>query len=295
MSEFIKPNVTIGICAHNSEKTIRAALESALQQRYPSESIEIVFVDDGSQDKTLQIVKSYVPKAPINLKVFSSAWKGLGHARNIVINNALGKYIVWLDSDEIFAEDFLLKVVTLMEKNPKAGIITGQLAISREENTILKLDLIPSVVDLSCQTWHQIWKLPGTGGATFRVQAAKEVGGFDTNVTSVGEDTDIALRIRKAGWLILSSDAVFHETHGCLSTWSGVRKRAINQGRRCQFVYRKDPVIFSLYRINPVSSFIVSFKYAILGFKITKLASSFILPFYYTFKMTAWFYGFTKN
>ena len=50
-----KPIVTIGICVKNTEKTILDAINSILEQDYPTDLMEIIFVDDGSEDRTLSI------------------------------------------------------------------------------------------------------------------------------------------------------------------------------------------------------------------------------------------------
>ena len=53
----MKPKVTLGICARNAEKSIALALKSVIRQDFPHELMEIVFVDDGSEDNTLKIVE----------------------------------------------------------------------------------------------------------------------------------------------------------------------------------------------------------------------------------------------
>jgi len=287
--------VTVGVCARNSEDTIRPALESALDQDFPHNQMEIIFVDDGSQDSTPRIMHEYTDKTNIESRIFSEGWRGLGKARNTIIDNATGKYIVWLDSDEILERHFLRKQVNLMEHNPEAGIATARLGIVAEENPILVLDLIPSVVEYSSQDWQNPTKLPGTGGATYRVTAARQVNGFDEDIAGSGEDIDIASRIRQAGWSIIRGDAVFYEKHGKMATWSSLWKRYLNQGIHGRRLYRKNDLFFSLYRMNPLASFVASLRYAVTGYRLTGLKMSILLPFHFTFKMTAWFYGFARR
>lgn len=84
----VKPKVTIGICVRNCEVFIKEAIESVANQDFPHELMEIIVVDDGSEDKTLSIVLNLVSKVDIHVKVFHDRWIGLGPARNIVVENA---------------------------------------------------------------------------------------------------------------------------------------------------------------------------------------------------------------
>jgi glycosyltransferase involved in cell wall biosynthesis len=287
--------VTIGICARNSENSIAWAIESAVQQDYPHELMEILFVDDGSQDNTLRIIRLYASKIEIHSRIFSGKWRGLGKARNTVIDNANGEYIVWLDSDEALEEGFVRKQVELMDKNPEAAIATAKYGLLPKVSLVLLLELMPHVIEYSRQNWDAPSKLPGTGAATYRVSAAKQIGGFDESIEGNGEDIDFASRIKQAGWKILRGEAMFYETHGRLSTWKSLWKRYASQGFHCRRLYRKSDQFFSLYRMNPIASMIAALAYAARGYKETKRAVMLLLPFHFTFKMTAWFYGFSKG
>jgi glycosyltransferase involved in cell wall biosynthesis len=291
----MKPRVSVGICARNSEDSIASAIESIVEQDFVHELMEIIFVDDGSEDKTLNIMETYASKIDIPARIFSDKWRGLGKARNTVINNARGDYIVWLDSDEILEKNFVRKQVDLMDRNSKAGIITAKWGILGQENIILLLELIPHVVEYSRQDWQARSKLPGTGAATHRVAAVRQVGGFDESIEGAGEDIELASRIRRAGWLILRGNSTFYETHGQLFTWKDLWKRYVNQGVHCRCLHRKSNEFFSFYRMNPIASLVAAFTYAVLGYETTKLKVAFLLPSHFTFKMTAWFYGFSKG
>lgn len=291
----MKPKVTIGMCGRNCADLVAFALESVVKQDFPHDLMEIIFVDDGSEDNTLNAVKDRFSRMDIAARIFSDKWRGLGKARNTVINNAYGDFIIWLDSDEILEKAFVRKQISLIESNPKAGIATAMLGVMPTWNIILTLDLIPSAVEYSSQDWTRLAKLPGTGGATYRVIAARQVGGFDGNMSTGGEDIDIANRIRQKGWSIIRGEAKFYEKHGNLSTWRDLWKRYATQGIYSRHLYKKSDTFFSLYRMNPFASFVAGLLYVNRGYKLTKLKIVFLLPFHFFFKMTAWFYGFTKN
>ena len=290
----MKPKVTIGICGQNCQDTVVTALDSVAKQDFPHELMEIVFIDDGSQDKTLRVVKDSLSKIDIVSKVFSGKWQGLGKSRNTVIVNASGDYIIWVDTDEIFAKDFVRKQIDTIKNNPRAGIVLGKLGILEEHNLVLVLDLIPSIVEHSRQDWKGS-KFPGTGGATYRVAAARQVGGFDEQISGTGEDMDIAYRIREAGWEIIGGDGVFYEEHGKLSTWADLLIRSVHQGRQLRRLYRKTRRFSSFLKMNPAASFIAGVLYAVNGYKVTRRKIVFLLPMHFNLKMLAWFYGFCKG
>ena len=285
----------MGICVKNGEETVARALDSIVSQDYPHQLIEIILVDDGSEDNTLKVVKECLSATDISSRVFSGRWRGLGKARNMVIREASGDYIIWVDADEILANDFVRKQVDIIENNPKAGVVSGRLSILEHENVILALDLIPNVVEYSRQDWKSAAKLPGTGGTTYRVAAARQVGGFDEELSGLGEDIDIASKMREAGWQVIRGEGVFYERHGNLSTWMNLLKRNVSQGIQSRHLYRKTDRFYSLLKMNPFASAVAGVLYAVQGYRVTRRRIVLLLPPHFCIKMLAWFYGFSKG
>ena len=96
----MKQLVSILIPAFNAEKWIGGCIASALAQEWPRK--EIIVVDDGSNDSTLEIAKSYT--SPI-VHVTTQKNLGAGAARNHALSVAQGDYIQWLDADDLLAPD----------------------------------------------------------------------------------------------------------------------------------------------------------------------------------------------
>ena len=93
------PAVSIIMPVYNTEKYLREALDSVLAQTMTD--IEVLCVDDGSTDSSLDILHEYAAKDP-RVTVFTQDHQFAGAARNLGIKHAAGKYLLFLDSDDIF-------------------------------------------------------------------------------------------------------------------------------------------------------------------------------------------------
>lgn len=96
----IKYDLQIIVPAYNVEKFISQCLDSALQQETKYSYI-LTVVNDGSTDRSLEIIKSYQKKYPNQIEVISQKNRGLSGARNRAMKILQGKYITFLDSDDV--------------------------------------------------------------------------------------------------------------------------------------------------------------------------------------------------
>jgi hypothetical protein len=96
----MQPLVSILIPGFNAERWIKQTLESAINQDYRRK--EIIFVDDGSTDRTLDIVKTFESRF---VRVISQKNAGGPAARNTALSHAQGEFIQWLDADDLLAPD----------------------------------------------------------------------------------------------------------------------------------------------------------------------------------------------
>ena len=92
------------IPAYNSEKTLARCIDSVLRQKY--QDFETIIIDDGSQDKTASIIKSYQGKDS-RIMGITKENGGASSARNFGIKHAKGEYIVFIDSDDEVTYDYL--------------------------------------------------------------------------------------------------------------------------------------------------------------------------------------------
>jgi len=107
----MKPLVSILIPAFNSQQWIGDTLRSALEQTWQRK--EIVVVDDGSSDRTLEIARQFKSKS---LRVATQINQGAAAARNKAYSLCQGDYIQWLDADDLLAPDKIEKQMTALAR-----------------------------------------------------------------------------------------------------------------------------------------------------------------------------------
>ena len=282
--------VTVGMCVKNSEVTIKEAIESVLDQSYPHECMELVIVDGCSQDKTLKILTDSLKKTKIRTKIFYEN-EGLGRARQIVVDNAGGKYIVWVDGDMVLSKDFVRKQVEFMEKNPKVGIAKGKYgicAIRNSENLVATLEDVEFFLSTMFEGETSSKSL-GTAGCIYRVEAIKQVGGFDPLIKGVGEDMDAENKVRKAGLLLCVTSALFYETRR--QTWRSLWNEYFWHGKGGYYRFRKDRQMVNIHKMMPPVALVIEFSRVIVAYRLTRRKIVLFLPLHYLFKRMAWMFG----
>lgn len=106
--------VSIIVPVYNTEAFLAKALDSAINQTY--KDIEILCINDGSTDNSLQILNDYAQKDE-RIKVFSQENAGVGAVKGLGIKNASGKYIMFLDSDDFYEPDMCECMVRAIEEH----------------------------------------------------------------------------------------------------------------------------------------------------------------------------------
>ena len=108
------PNVSVIVPFYNVEGYIEKCLETLVSQTL--EDIEIILVNDGSKDKSIEIVNKFLKMYPEKLVYLEKENGGLSDARNYAINYAKGEYIAFLDSDDYVEKDMYEKMYELAKK-----------------------------------------------------------------------------------------------------------------------------------------------------------------------------------
>jgi len=191
------PLVSVIIPAYNAEAFIRQTLESVLSQTY--KNIEVLVVDDGSKDRTPEIVQSFAQKDE-RVRLLQQSNAGVAAARNLAIANSTGEFIAPIDADDIwYPQNIEKQVQCMLRAEPSVGLVyawsayideqgllTGGHKISREEGEVY----IPLVRGNF---------IGNTSAALIRRTCFEQIGGFNSQLRAQNaqgcEDWDLYLRI----------------------------------------------------------------------------------------------------
>ena len=124
-------DLSIIVPVYNVEQYLSECINSLLNNK-TKYNIEIIAVNDGSTDGSLKILKNYDDK---RLKVVSTKNKGLSNARNVGLDNAVGKYVTFVDSDDYVTDDFIDALMDVVYKKDVDMVRAGYYVLDGEKIT----------------------------------------------------------------------------------------------------------------------------------------------------------------
>ncbi|MDB6172478.1 MAG: family glycosyltransferase [Chthoniobacteraceae bacterium] len=203
------PKVSVIVCSYNGGQTLGDCLRALDNVSYPN--FEIVLVDDGSKDRTQEIVKTWLEERcadPLrSLPEFQSIVQpnmGLSYARNAGAHAALGEIFAYTDSDCMPDPDWLYYLVGTLLSGDYAGVGGPNIsppAVSWIQAAVCAAPGGPSHVLLTDVVAEHI---PGCNMA-FHRWAFESVGGFDIEYRKAGDDVDFCWRLQTNGGVIAFS------------------------------------------------------------------------------------------
>ena len=192
-----KPTISVIIPSYNCDRYIAQAIDSALQQQ--NCEYEVIVVDDGSTDRTKEILKPYKNL----IRYLRQQNQGVATARNRGIAEAQGELIAFLDADDYFLPDKLAAQAAIFAKRPNLGIVhSGWQRINHQGQKLLEVRPWENVPQLNLEDWLR-WKPVLPSAMMFRREWLEYAGGFDPRFPPA-EDTELVLRLA---------------LKGCQSTW----------------------------------------------------------------------------
>ena len=192
-----EPLVTVVMPAYNAERFIRPALESALAQTYSN--LEIIVVDDGSQDETASIVRSFAQRdSRVTLLQQSNA--GVARARNLAIEEGHGDFIAPLDSDDIwYPTKIERQVQAALEGGPTVGLVYSWWEIIDDQGEVRVTSIMPSSEGWVFDTLLRRNFIGNASVPLIRRSCIAHIGGYNAEMRELKgqgcEDWDISLRI----------------------------------------------------------------------------------------------------
>jgi glycosyltransferase involved in cell wall biosynthesis len=178
------------IATYNNESTLVQAIESALAQNFDGQ--EIIVVNDGSTDGTLAILAGYGNK----IRVINQPNQGVSRSRRPAAAVASGKYLAFLDADDIWLPGRLELTSAGLERNPQATLAFGDVIPLDEDGSCgapWVVGRAPSLTDLLARGWRIY-----PSAVTMRRSTFVACGGFNEHLTNLS-DIYLWLRAREHG------------------------------------------------------------------------------------------------
>ncbi len=193
------PSVTVMVPACNEEICLAKTVKSLLGLDYPKDKLQIIIIDDGSKDRTLEIARSFEKDGVL---VFTKPNGGKGTALNLGLEHAIGEFVGCLDADSIVNKDALLKMVGYF-KRQEVMAVTPSLKCTKPKTIWQRIQVIEFLLGVYLRkVFAYLGSIHVTPGpfTIFRKQFFDRYGGYDT--TTCTEDIEISLRIQSLGYEI---------------------------------------------------------------------------------------------
>lgn len=202
------PKVSIIVPNYNGSATLTACIQSLLVLDYPKEKLEIILVDNGSTDHSVQIIKSY----PVKL-VLEKDIKGSYAARNMGVTQATGDVLAFTDADCVADKQWLLHAVkhfTLKDVGGVAGKVLG----TKPETLVEEFIVWSKGFDQARFFNHPYYPFAITANVIYRKIVFDKIGKFETNWIS-GGDVDFSWRMQIDGKmkLVYADDCIVYHYH----------------------------------------------------------------------------------
>jgi len=222
--------LTIALLTKNSEDTVRYALNSLRRQKMPSNlTFELVVVDGYSTDNTLKIVSDGIRKLKeefgdrLARHVILQEGVGVGYARNLALRESCGEWILWLDSDNVLAQDYISQAIRRLGRRDVAVLYPKRvIPIRKRRNLATRLILCYHISHGSLRQGRGRLKeltkrepiqevLPYTAmqGTLCNVEVLRDIGGFNPYLNAA-EDIDLFLRVIDNKWRMESFDSTLY-------------------------------------------------------------------------------------
>jgi hypothetical protein len=131
------PTVSVLMGAYNYEQYVGRAIESALEQEYPSDRLEIVVVDDGSTDGTAAVVAALADRHPGRIRLIRQVNGGATAATNRALAEATGDLICLLDADDVWLPEKTRRQVQMLIERPELGMVFSDMSVVDAQERIL--------------------------------------------------------------------------------------------------------------------------------------------------------------
>lgn len=297
MNFYVKPTkfplISILVPAYNEENTIENTINALLKVDYPKNKKEIIVINDGSTDRTAEIVGRMMKKYK-EIRLLNKKNSGKANSLNQGIKIARGELLAVVDSDSSPMKDSFMKMIGHFE-NPKVGAVTSRVLVKNKKNFIEKFQAFDyAVIAWGRKILDFIGAVYVTNGplSIYRTSVVRKLGGFDPK--NLTEDIEITWNILSHGYetRMSYSAIVYTSVPSKLKTWVNQRVRwniggiqTINKYKK--YVFRGTNA-FGYFVVSYVS---MAFFLAVIGFLLVARWVGMKL-YYYFFSLPLIFQGY---
>ena len=198
---IVYPSLSVLVPAHNEEKVIARTIEGLMETDYPNK--EIIVIDDGSKDRTLEISNTYKKQ----VKVLHKEHGGKASALNHGLAYAKGEIVVIVDADTIIGREALKQVVKGFGTDKNVAAVAGNIKVRNRMNWLTWCQALEYIAGIEIirrafDFFGSITIVPGALGA-FRRTALEEAGSYHKD--TLVEDFDATIKVLKSGFVIQGS------------------------------------------------------------------------------------------
>ena len=192
--------VTVMIPAYNEEAVIERSIRTVLAST--DVRIEIIVIDDGSKDRTSEIVASAFADEP-RVRLLTLENGGKARALNRGLELATGEIVIALDADTQFEPTTIARLARWFG-DPKLGAVAGNAKVGNRVNLVTKWQALEYITAQNLErralaSLNAMTVVPGAVGA-WRLEAIRSVGGYPDD--TLAEDKDLTIAIQRAGWKV---------------------------------------------------------------------------------------------
>jgi glycosyltransferase involved in cell wall biosynthesis len=239
-----KPLVSVVMPAYNSEKTIGRAIESILNQTYTN--FEFIIVDDGSTDRTLEIIKCYAKRDKRIIVLNNEKNMKIVYSLNKGIEKARGEYIARMDSDDFSFPNRFEKQIKFLGKNPDVGVVGSNILLSKNGKIFVERKYSPKDAVLRKKIFFQS---PFAHPSTMILKSALENYKYNERWIYI-EDQDLWFKIgRKWKFANISEPLLKYNLNESGSSSQKIKQMVLNTFK-LRWKYRKEKQYnYSLFAI----------------------------------------------
>jgi cellulose synthase/poly-beta-1,6-N-acetylglucosamine synthase-like glycosyltransferase len=222
------PTISIILPTYNESSGVKICINSIKNLNYPKNKLEIIAVDDGSQDDTVSNLIKY------DIKILKQKHLGCSNARNNGANYASGEILAFLDADDACNENWLIEMINFINIEKVAAVGCSHELLNSKPNDLTMISYLEKSFrhkESPTKTEHI-----GASGSLINREIFKKIGGFNPKLIAA-EDADLCNKIKNLGFDIIIIKKPLIKVEYPSNIISYFKKQIRNSAYHTYFIY----------------------------------------------------------